>query len=54
MQTDQYLLFDSYHPPQHNLGVMRTLNHRMENIPTSMKAKKKVSSQGLWISKVGL
>ncbi|KAJ7329127.1 hypothetical protein JRQ81_015301, partial [Phrynocephalus forsythii] len=39
--TDQYLLFDSHHPLQHKLGVIRTLSHRAESIPTSTEAKKK-------------
>ncbi|XP_054645213.1 uncharacterized protein LOC129188546 [Dunckerocampus dactyliophorus] len=39
--TDQYLLFESNHPLQHKLGVIRTLQHRAEQIPTSAEGKKK-------------
>ncbi|XP_033181822.1 uncharacterized protein LOC117152842, partial [Anabas testudineus] len=39
--TDQYLLFDSHHPLQHKIGVIRTFNHRAQNIPTSIEAQKK-------------
>ncbi|KAK7893340.1 hypothetical protein WMY93_022492 [Mugilogobius chulae] len=39
--TDQYLLFDSNHPLQHKLGVIRTLQHRAEEVPTSSEGKKK-------------
>ncbi|XP_040922260.1 uncharacterized protein LOC121200823, partial [Toxotes jaculatrix] len=37
--TDQYLLFDSHHPLEHKLGVIRTLEHRADNIPTSTRAQ---------------
>ncbi|XP_033182429.1 uncharacterized protein LOC117153005 [Anabas testudineus] len=39
--TGQYLLFDSHHPLQHKIGVIRTLNHRAQNIPTSIEAQTK-------------
>uniref|UniRef100_UPI0009B3C823 LOW QUALITY PROTEIN: uncharacterized protein LOC109967683 n=1 Tax=Monopterus albus TaxID=43700 RepID=UPI0009B3C823 len=38
--TDQYLLFDSHHPLQHKLGVIRTLNHKAE-VPTTAEGAKK-------------
>lgn len=38
--TDQYLLFDSHHPLQHKLGVIRTLNHKAESVPTKKEGKK--------------
>ena len=38
--TDQYLQFDSHHPLQHKLEVVRMLNYRDRNIPTSTGAKK--------------
>ncbi|XP_072016889.1 uncharacterized protein [Amphiura filiformis] len=37
--TDQYLLFDSHHPLIHKLGVIKTLFHRAENIPSTEEAK---------------
>ncbi|XP_023255234.1 uncharacterized protein LOC111649770 [Seriola lalandi dorsalis] len=37
--TDQYLLFDSHHPLEHKMGVIRTLQHRADNIPTSTRAQ---------------
>ena len=37
--TDQYLLFDSHHPLVHKLGVIRTLFHRANTIPSSEDAK---------------
>ena len=39
--TCTYMQFDSHHPLQHKLGVIRTLNHRERNIPTSTEANKK-------------
>ncbi|XP_049914604.1 uncharacterized protein LOC126398968 [Epinephelus moara] len=39
--TDQYLLFDSHHPLEHKLGVIRTLQHRADNLPTSTQAQGK-------------
>ncbi|XP_071344169.1 uncharacterized protein [Trachinotus anak] len=38
--TDQYLLFDSHHPLEHKLGVIRTLQHRADNVPTSSQAQR--------------
>lgn len=35
----QYLLFDSHHPFQHKLGVVKNLHHWGENIQTSTEAK---------------
>lgn len=37
--TDQYLLFDSHHPLEQKLGVIRTLQHRAESIPTFPEAR---------------
>ena len=37
--TDQYLRFDSHHPLEHKLGVIRTLYHRADNVPTDSVAK---------------
>ncbi|XP_018429349.1 PREDICTED: uncharacterized protein LOC108801941, partial [Nanorana parkeri] len=37
--TDQYLLFYSHHPLDHKLGVIRTLHHQAEKIPTRTEAK---------------
>ncbi|XP_060781028.1 uncharacterized protein LOC132888964 [Neoarius graeffei] len=39
--TDQYLLFDSHHPLEHKLGVISTLQHRAQNIPTMVEGKEK-------------
>ncbi|XP_060756578.1 uncharacterized protein LOC132867614 [Neoarius graeffei] len=39
--TDQYLLFNSHHPLEHKLGVIRTLQHRAQNIPTTVEGKEK-------------
>lgn len=40
-ERNQYLLFDSHHAFQHQLGVIRILHHRAENIPTSKDTEKK-------------
>ncbi|KAI8482899.1 hypothetical protein Bbelb_393170 [Branchiostoma belcheri] len=37
--TDQYLTFDSHHPLEHKLAVIKTLFHRADNIVTSDQAK---------------
>lgn len=42
--TDQYLLFDSLHPLQYKLWVIRTLNNEAERIPTCVEAKRKEDS----------
>ncbi len=39
--TDQYLFFDSHHPLEHKPGVLRTLQHRSDNLPTSTQAQEK-------------
>ena len=39
--TDQYLDFTSHQPLQHKLGVIRTLSHRANTIPSSEPAKTK-------------
>ncbi|XP_050924570.1 uncharacterized protein LOC127140827 [Lates calcarifer] len=39
IRTDQYLLFDSHHPLEHKIGVIRTLQHRADNVPTSSQAQ---------------
>ncbi len=36
---DQYLLFDSHHPLEQKRGVIRTLQHRAESIPTFPEAR---------------
>jgi hypothetical protein len=38
--TDQYLQFDSHHPLQHKLGVIRTLTHRADTICSTENYKK--------------
>ncbi|KAI8519660.1 hypothetical protein Bbelb_029170 [Branchiostoma belcheri] len=37
--TDQYLAFDSHHPLEHKLAVIKTLFHRADHIITSDQAK---------------
>ncbi len=37
--TDQHLLLDSHHPLEQKLGVIRTLQHRAECIPTFPEAR---------------
>ncbi|XP_061603008.1 uncharacterized protein LOC133464838 [Cololabis saira] len=39
--TDQYLMFDSHHPLEHKLGVIRTLQHRAKTVPTNPEARDK-------------
>ncbi len=39
--TDQYLLFDSHHPLEHKLGVVRTLCNRANSVVTSETEKDK-------------
>ena len=41
--TDQYLLFDSHHPLEHKMSVIRTLQHRALHIPTSTQNKERES-----------
>ena len=36
---DKYLMFDSHHPLIHKLGVIRTLFHRADNIPSTEESK---------------
>ena len=37
--TDQYLMFDSHHPVQHKLSVVRTLLSRKDEIVTTEEDK---------------
>ena len=37
--TQTNLLFDSHHPLEHKLGVIRTLQQRADNVPTSAKGQ---------------
>ncbi|XP_062907927.1 uncharacterized protein LOC134348437 [Mobula hypostoma] len=39
--TDQCLWFDSHHPLELNLGVIRTLHHHVENVHVNITAKDK-------------
>lgn len=39
--TAQYLQFDSHHPLEQKQGVIRTLNHRSETMPTKTEGKEK-------------
>lgn len=39
--TDQYLDFNSNHPSQHKLGVIRTLLHRAGQISTSTESQER-------------
>ena len=39
--TDQYLLFDCHHPLEHKQGVIRTLNHWGETVPTKSEREEK-------------
>ncbi|TWW62870.1 hypothetical protein D4764_04G0015170 [Takifugu flavidus] len=38
----QYLQFDSYHPLEHKLGVIKTLQHWAKEIPTTSQGRKKI------------
>ena len=42
--TDQYLLFDSHHPLDHKLGVVRTLFHRADTVVTDLEDRKREHS----------
>ena len=42
--TDQYLMFDSHHPLEHKLGVIRTLKHRADRVATKTEGKLKEHS----------
>ena len=42
--TDQYLLFDSHHPLEHKLGVIRTLFHRADTVVTDLEDRKREHS----------
>ena len=39
--TDQYLRFESHHPLKHKLGVIKTLQHRAKEIPTTTQGKQR-------------
>ena len=39
--TDQYLLFESHHPLDHKLGVVRTLFHRANTVITDLEDREK-------------
>lgn len=39
--TDLHIVFDSHHHLHNELGLIRTLNHRFENVPTKDKGKLK-------------
>ena len=39
--TDQYLRFDSHHPLEHKMSVIKTLQHRAKEIPTTTEGTKK-------------
>ena len=39
--TDQYLRFDSHHPLEHKLGVIKTLQHRAKEIANTTQGTKK-------------
>ena len=43
--TDQYLLFQSHHPLEHKLGVIRTLQRQADNVPTSVQAQEEEQTQ---------
>ena len=40
-RTDQYLLFDSHHPLEHKLAVIRTLNHQAETVASKTEGNEK-------------
>ena len=39
--TNQYLRFDSHHTLEHMLGVLKTLQHRANEVPTTTQKRKK-------------
>ena len=41
IHTDQYLLFDSHHPMDQKLAIIRTLNHGAETVPTKAEGREK-------------
>ncbi len=42
--TDKYLMFDSYNPLEHKLGVICSLQQQADTIPTDPEAKEKEKS----------
>ncbi len=42
--TDQYLHFNSHHPLQHKLGVIKTLTHRAQTVVTTEEDKNREMS----------
>ena len=47
-QTYQYLLFDSLHPLEYELGVIRTLNYQAETVPSNSEGREKEQKHISW------